>query len=60
MANPRFLKPEYIARVLDVTPKTVRLWILSGEIPGGYRFGNSLRVDKSEFMEYLRSKKTLN
>jgi excisionase family DNA binding protein len=49
---PRFLSVEAVATQLEVSTKTVRRWIDSGELPV-HRFGRQLRVSEADLGAFI-------
>lgn len=51
----RFVTVEYIARMLSVSPKTVRGWVFYGKIPS-QKIGGARRFDLAVIEKWLSEK----
>jgi len=55
---PRFHTVEEVAELLDLSPKTVRRLMASGELPF-YRFGRSIRIAEPDLVNLAKSKRVV-
>jgi excisionase family DNA binding protein len=53
----RFLKPEDIARELDIKVETVQGWCRTKKLPA-YKIGGEYRIERSDYEEFLRQRRT--
>lgn len=51
-----YVSAEVIANEIDVTPKTVRDWLRSGELVG-IKVGNSWRIHRADFDRYIEGQR---
>ena len=51
-----YISAETIANEIDVTPKTVRDWLRSGELVG-IKVGNSWRIHRADFDRYIEGQR---
>jgi excisionase family DNA binding protein len=51
-AAPRFFTISDIAEFLDVSPRSVRRWIKSGELPV-HRFGAAVRIAERDLLAFV-------
>jgi excisionase family DNA binding protein len=56
--SEKFLRPDEIARQLDVKEETVRNWIRRKLLPA-YKLGNEWRVSPEDYQEFLRQRRTV-
>lgn len=54
---PQPLRVREVAEIATVSPLTIRRAIDAGELPA-FRFGRALRIDQSDVVRWLESKKT--
>lgn len=45
-----------VAEQLKISPKTVRVWIESGKLPG-YRFGKDYRINAEDLESFIKESK---
>ena len=50
--TPKFFTTDQIAECLDVSPRTVRRWIKSGDLPV-HRFGAAARISEVDLRAFL-------
>jgi excisionase family DNA binding protein len=53
----RFLKPEDIARELDVKVETVQGWCRTKKLPA-YKIGGEYRIERSDYEAFLAKRRT--
>lgn len=55
MSGTRLMTPEEIGERLGIEPDTARLWLRTGELPGGVKIGarGLLRLPEEAFEEYV-------
>jgi excisionase family DNA binding protein len=54
----KFLRPDEIAKQLDVDIETVRVWLRRGELVG-YKLGSDWRVKPSDLEEFLTKRRNV-
>jgi excisionase family DNA binding protein len=54
----RFIKPSDIAKDLDVSEDTVRLWIRTKQLPA-VKVGREYRILKTEYEQFLKERRTV-
>ena len=54
----RFLKPEDIARELDVKVETVQGWCRTKKLPA-YKIGGEYRIERSDYEAFLAQRRTI-
>jgi excisionase family DNA binding protein len=52
----RLLTADAVAESLDVSSKTVRRWIKSGDLPA-YRLGGLVRVSEADLIRFLATRR---
>ena len=52
----KYYNTDDIAEMLDIHVRTVRNWIVQGELPA-IKVGNRYRIDKEEFKQYLEDRR---
>jgi excisionase family DNA binding protein len=57
--DKQFLKIEHVAKILDVSPWTVRKWIKQRKIRT-YRFGGAVRLEISDIMLFAQISQSLS
>jgi len=57
--NKEFLKIENAAKLIDVSPWTLRNWIKEGKIRT-YRFGGAIRIKESDLLAFAKITQTIN
>ena len=58
MESEKFLRPDEIARQLDITEEQVRRYLRKGELVG-YKFGNDWRVKPSDLDSFLEQRRNV-
>lgn len=58
MESEKFLRPEEIARQLDITEEQVRRYLRKGELVG-FKLGNDWRVRPSDLAEFLSKRRNV-
>lgn len=58
MESEKFLRPEEIARQLDITEEQVRRYLRKGELVG-FKLGNDWRVRPSDLEEFLSKRRNV-
>lgn len=53
-----FYTPGEVAQVLRVATKTIYRMLLTGEIPGAFKFGGTWRIDREIFHASLKKQAT--
>lgn len=56
--DEKFLRPDEIAKMLDVDIETVRVWLRKGEL-GGYKLGSDWRVKPSDLDTFLEKRRNV-
>jgi excisionase family DNA binding protein len=54
--DEKFLRPDEIAKQLDVEVETVRAWLRRGELTG-YKLGNDWRVKPTDLQSFLEKRR---
>jgi excisionase family DNA binding protein len=55
--EPEYLKVEEVAARLKLKEKTIRDWILRGELPG-YKLGKEWRIRRDDFDHAMQARRT--
>lgn len=53
-----FYTPGEVAQILRVATKTIYRMLLTGEIPGAFKFAGSWRIDREIFHAHLKKQAT--
>jgi excisionase family DNA binding protein len=53
---PVFYSVERAAQQLDVSPKSIRRWIASGDLPV-HRFGRSIRIAEADLVAFVKTRR---
>lgn len=54
--NSEFFKIEELAKILNMSPPTIRKALRNNEIPGAIKIGKGYRIHKETFLKFLNFK----